>query len=152
VDETDEKAIKTGLFPGQPAYEGFLPQPQPGGDFSMSAVRTHAPRKFIGRGGARRGPRSWRNLFDPKLPHESTRLVFIGLTRKRLPRKFTQPQKSGLFNNLHGGVSIFSDPARERPSCARSAYLARKVISGLARRTKPFLMQRRPRGRQQGWH
>ena len=33
VDETDEKAIKAGLFRASRAYEGFLPQPQPGETF-----------------------------------------------------------------------------------------------------------------------
>jgi alkanesulfonate monooxygenase SsuD/methylene tetrahydromethanopterin reductase-like flavin-dependent oxidoreductase (luciferase family) len=41
VDETDEKAIKTGLFRASRAYEGFLPQPQPGETFD-ERVRTHA--------------------------------------------------------------------------------------------------------------
>jgi alkanesulfonate monooxygenase SsuD/methylene tetrahydromethanopterin reductase-like flavin-dependent oxidoreductase (luciferase family) len=48
VDETDEKAIKAGLFRASRAYEGFLPQPQPGETFD-ERVRTHA-KKFIGRG------------------------------------------------------------------------------------------------------
>jgi hypothetical protein len=57
VDETDEKAIKTGLFRASRAYEGFLPQPQPG-ETSMSASAS-TPRNLSGAVRPAR-PRSWR--------------------------------------------------------------------------------------------
>jgi hypothetical protein len=47
VDETDDKAIKTGLFRAS-GPEGFLLPPQPGETFNERA-RTH-DKKFIGRG------------------------------------------------------------------------------------------------------
>ena len=81
VDETDEKAIKAGLF-----RAGFLPQPQPGETFD-ERVRTHA-KKFIGRASPAR-PRSWRTC-SIQITSWSTSWC-SSAHQKRSPRKFTPP-------------------------------------------------------------
>jgi alkanesulfonate monooxygenase SsuD/methylene tetrahydromethanopterin reductase-like flavin-dependent oxidoreductase (luciferase family) len=119
VDETDDKAIKTGLFRASRAYEGFLPPPQPGETFD-ERVRTHA-KKFIGRGepGA---SEIMANLFDPDylMQHE---LVFIG-SPETVAKKIHAAAQSGLFNTFMGEFNF--SICRSATSCGRSAYLARR--------------------------
>jgi alkanesulfonate monooxygenase SsuD/methylene tetrahydromethanopterin reductase-like flavin-dependent oxidoreductase (luciferase family) len=130
VDETDEKAIKTGLFRASRAYEGFLPQPQSGETFN-ERVRIHA-KKFIGRGepGA---SEIMANLFDPDylMQHE---LVFIG-SPETVVRKIHAAAESGLFNTFMGEFN-FSDLPED--DLMRSIRLfGEKVIPAL-RAYEPF--------------
>jgi alkanesulfonate monooxygenase SsuD/methylene tetrahydromethanopterin reductase-like flavin-dependent oxidoreductase (luciferase family) len=119
VDETDEEAIKAGLFRASRTYEGFLPQPQPGETFD-ERVRTHA-KKFIGRGEPS-ASEIMANLFD-RITSCGTSW-FSSAHQKRLPGKFTQLQ-SQAYSTPSWVSSIFLICPRAT-SCARSAYLARR--------------------------
>ena len=130
VDETDEKAIKTGLFRASRAYEGFLPPAQPGETFD-ERVRTHA-KKFIGRGepGA---SEIMANLFDPDylMQHE---LVFIG-SPATVASKIQAAAESGLFNTFMGEFNFSDLPERDLMRSIR--LFGEKVIPAL-RAYEPF--------------
>jgi alkanesulfonate monooxygenase SsuD/methylene tetrahydromethanopterin reductase-like flavin-dependent oxidoreductase (luciferase family) len=130
VDETDEKAIKAGLFRASRAYEGFLPPAQPGETFD-ERVRTHA-KKFIGRGepGA---SEIMANLFDPDylMQHE---LVFIGLP-ETVARKIQAAAESGLFNTFMGEFNFSDLPESDLMRSIR--LFGEKVIPAL-RAYEPF--------------
>jgi len=130
VDETDEKAIKTGLFRASRAYEGFLPPAQPGQTFD-DRVRTHA-KKFIGRGepGA---SEIMANLFDPDylMEHE---LVFIG-SPETVARKIQAAAESGLFNTFMGEFNFSDLPESDLMRSIR--LFGEKVIPAL-RAYEPF--------------
>ena len=82
VDETDEKAIETGLHRASRAYEGFLAAPQPGETFEERA-RAHA-KKFIGRG-ERGAAELMANLFDPDF---SSSMIWYSSARRKRSRRF----------------------------------------------------------------
>jgi alkanesulfonate monooxygenase SsuD/methylene tetrahydromethanopterin reductase-like flavin-dependent oxidoreductase (luciferase family) len=130
VDETDEKAIKAGLFRTSRAYEGFLPQPQPGETFD-ERVRIHA-KKFIGRGepGA---SEIMANLFDPDylMQHE---LVFIG-SPETVASKIHAAAESGLFNTFMGEFNFSDLPEGDLMRSIR--LFGEKVIPAL-RAYEPF--------------
>src|ERR1700730_16551121 len=130
VDETDEKAIKAGLFRASRAYEGFLPPAQPGETFD-ERVRTHA-KKFIGRGepGA---SEIMANLFDPDylMQHE---LVFIG-SPETVAKKIHDAAKSGLFNTFMGEFNFSDQPESDLMRSIR--LFGEKVIPAL-RAYEPF--------------
>ena len=130
VDETDEKAIKTGLFRASRAYEGFLPRPKPGETFD-ERVRIHA-KKFIGRGepGA---SEIMANLFDPDylMEHE---LVFIG-SPETVAKKIHAAAESGLFNTFMGEFNFSDLPERDLMRSIR--LFGEKVIPAL-RAYEPF--------------
>lgn len=90
VDETDEKAINTGLFRASRAYEGFLPQPQLGETFN-ERVRIHA-KKFIGRGEPGASEIMANPLLANALPCGSSPSVTVrpGRTRSRRQRLITR--------------------------------------------------------------
>jgi alkanesulfonate monooxygenase SsuD/methylene tetrahydromethanopterin reductase-like flavin-dependent oxidoreductase (luciferase family) len=130
VDETDAKAIKAGLFRASRAYEGFLPQPQPGETFD-ERVRTHA-KKFIGR----REPGAseiMANLFDPDylMEHE---LVFIG-SPETVAKKIHGAAQSGLFNTFMGEFNFSDLPESDLMRSIR--LFGEKVIPAL-RAYEPF--------------
>jgi alkanesulfonate monooxygenase SsuD/methylene tetrahydromethanopterin reductase-like flavin-dependent oxidoreductase (luciferase family) len=130
VDETNEKAIKTGLFRASRAYEGFLPPAQPGQTFD-ERVRTHA-KKFIGRGepGA---SEIMANLFDPDylMQHE---LVFIG-SPETVAKKINAAAESGLFNTFMGEFNFSDLPESDLMRSIR--LFGEKVIPAL-RAYEPF--------------
>src|ERR1700730_10396593 len=130
VDETDEKAVKAGLFRASRAYEGFLPQPQPGETFD-ERLRIHS-KKFIGRGepGA---SEIMTNLFDPDylMQHE---LVFIG-SPETVARKIHAAAESGLFNTFMGEFNFSDLPERDLMRSIR--LFGEKVIPAL-RAYEPF--------------
>ena len=130
VDETDNKAIDTGLFRASRAYEGFLPPPQPGETFDERA-RTHA-KKFVGRGepGA---SEIMANLFNPDylMKHD---LVFIG-SAETVTSKIRSAAQSGLFNTFMGEFNFSDLPESD---IVRSIRLfAERVIPAL-RAYEPF--------------
>jgi alkanesulfonate monooxygenase SsuD/methylene tetrahydromethanopterin reductase-like flavin-dependent oxidoreductase (luciferase family) len=130
VDETDEKALKTGLFRASRAYEGFLAPPLPGETFE-ERVRAHA-KKFIGRGepGA---SEIMANLFDPDYLTEHE-LVFIG-SPETVAKKIRAAAEAGLFNVFMGEFN-FSDLPED--DLMRSIRLfGEKVIPAL-RGYEPF--------------
>ena len=130
VDETDDKAIKTGLFRASRAYEGFLPPAQPRQTFD-DRVRTHA-KKFIGRGepGA---SEIMANLFDPDylMQHE---LVFIG-SPETVAKKIHSAAQSGLFNTFMGEFNFSDLPESDLMRSIR--LFGEKVIPAL-RAYEPF--------------
>ena len=130
VDETDDKAIKTGLFRASRAYEGFLAPAQPGETFD-ERVRIHA-KKFIGRGepGA---SEIMANLFDPDylMQHE---LVFIG-SPETVAKKIHGAAESGLFNTFMGEFNFSDLPESDLMRSIR--LFGEKVIPAL-RAYEPF--------------
>jgi len=130
VDETDAKAIETGLFRASRAYEGFLPQARPGESFD-ERVRIHA-KKFIGRGepGA---SEIMANLFDPDylMQHE---LVFIGAP-ETVVKKIHAAAEAGLFNTFMGEFNFSDLPERDLMRSIR--LFGEKVIPAL-RAYEPF--------------
>ena len=124
------EGTRVALFRASRAYEGFLPQPEPGETFD-DRVRNHA-RKFIGRGepGA---SEIMANLFDPQylMKHD---LVFIG-SPKTVAKKIRAAAEAGVFNMFMGEFN-FSDLPED--DLMRSIRLfGEKVIPAL-RAYEPF--------------
>ena len=95
VDETDNKAIKTGLARAARAYEGFLAPAKPGQSFE-ERVAVFA-QKFIGRGepGA---SEIMQNVFNPDYIMENE-LVFIG-SPETVAQKIRKTAEQGMFNTV----------------------------------------------------
>ena len=130
VDESDEKAVDTGLKRASRAYEGFLDPPKPGDTFE-SRVRAHA-KKFIGRGepGA---SELMANLFDPDYIMRNE-LVFIG-SPETVAAKIHAAAKAGLFNTFMGEFN-FSDLPEE--DLMRSIRLFGEEVIPSLRDFEPF--------------
>ena len=130
VDETDAKALEVGLFRASRAYEGFLPQSQPGETFD-ERVRNHA-KQFIGRGepGA---SEIMANLFDPDYLIKND-LVFIG-SPETVATKIRAAAQSGLFNVFLGEFNFSDLPQSDLMRSIR--LFGEKVIPAL-RGYEPF--------------
>jgi alkanesulfonate monooxygenase SsuD/methylene tetrahydromethanopterin reductase-like flavin-dependent oxidoreductase (luciferase family) len=130
VDETDEKAVETGLPHASRAYEGFLAAPQPGESFE-DRVRVHA-KKFIGRGESG-AAELMANLFDPDyiMKHE---LVFIG-SSETVAKKIRAAAEAGVFNTFMGEFNFSNLPESDLIRSIR--LFGEKVIPAL-REYEPF--------------
>jgi alkanesulfonate monooxygenase SsuD/methylene tetrahydromethanopterin reductase-like flavin-dependent oxidoreductase (luciferase family) len=130
VDETDEKAQEVALHRASRAYEGFLPQPQPGETFE-DRVETHA-KKFIGRGegGA---AEIMANLFDPAYILKND-LVFIG-SPKTVAEKLRHAAETGVFNVFMGEFNFADLPEAD---LMRSLRLFGEQVIPALRGYEPF--------------
>jgi alkanesulfonate monooxygenase SsuD/methylene tetrahydromethanopterin reductase-like flavin-dependent oxidoreductase (luciferase family) len=105
VDETDEAAIKNGLFRASRAYEGLLPLPEPGETFEDRLAKQKA--RFIARGEIGASNIVTR-IFEPDFIMEND-LVFVG-SPKTVAEKLRRAAEIGVFNTFMGEFNFADLP------------------------------------------
>jgi alkanesulfonate monooxygenase SsuD/methylene tetrahydromethanopterin reductase-like flavin-dependent oxidoreductase (luciferase family) len=130
VDETDDAAIKNGLFRASRAYEGLLPLAEPGDTFEDRLKKQKA--RFIARGEIGASNIVTR-IFEPDFIMENE-LVFIG-SPATVAKKLRKAAEVGFFNTFFGEFNFADLPEAD---LLRSIRLFGEQVMPALRDYEPF--------------